>query len=218
MTVSRGRRGLTLAELMVVIAIIAVLGSLVISAVGSARRSALTAACLSNLRQVGMAAVLYASEHNERYPAARNMGITDPARSPAWFYRLPPYVDMPDTRGRNTVFQSPTYRWRNPEIFTNASPKSYKMNDWLGRHGRSPFPSILAIPDAAQVVFFANAVAGETGMGQWGHLVPSGVDWERHGGRTTVLYLDGSGARVVAQPADGDVQQVLPFNSRRWRQ
>ncbi|TVR11451.1 MAG: type II secretion system protein [Planctomycetota bacterium] len=210
-------RGMTLAELMVVVAIIGILGSLLLSVVGGVRRSAVLTACLSNLRQVGMAAGMYADDHGGRYPASRNHGITDPDQSPAWFYRLPSYVDRPDTRGRNTVFQSPSYQWRDPEIFTNASPKSYKMNDALSRGGRRRHPTAMGIPDAHEVVLFANAVAGETGMGQWGHLVPSGVDFERHGGRTTVLFLDGHGSAAVREPEDGDARSVLHFASRRWR-
>lgn len=214
----RGARGVTLAELLVVVAIIGILMGLILPVISGVRASALRSACLSNLRQVGMAALMYASEHRERFPATRNHGDNDPATSPAWFYRLPPYVDAPDTRGRHSVFQSPSYHWRNPEIFTNASPKSYKMNDWLSRDGRPRFPTSLGLPDAHEVVLFANAVAGETGMGQWGHLLPSGVDWERHRGRTTVLFLDGHGVAVANEPSDGDPRSVLKFLSRRWPQ
>ena len=211
------RTAYTLAELLVVIAIIAIVSSLSLTAISTGHAAALRTACLSNLRQVGAAAMMFADENGGRYPASRNHGEADSRLSPAWFYRLPDYIEMPDTRGRNSVFQSPSYTWREPEIFDHASPKSYKMNDYLSRNGRPQMTSPFGVPDAQEVVFFANAVAGETGMGQWGHLVPSGVDWQRHGGRTTVLFLDGHGTTVVAEPEDGDARTVLKFISRRWK-
>ncbi|MFA6961272.1 MAG: type II secretion system protein [Opitutaceae bacterium] len=60
--------GFTLIELLAVIAIIAVLGSLVIVGVGKARASARQSGCNSNLRQIGVGILLYAQEHGGRLP------------------------------------------------------------------------------------------------------------------------------------------------------
>ncbi|MFQ6132114.1 MAG: DUF1559 domain-containing protein [Armatimonadota bacterium] len=62
------RVGFTLIELLVVIAIIAILAALLFPVFARARENARRAKCMSNLRQLAMAAHMYGQDHDEALP------------------------------------------------------------------------------------------------------------------------------------------------------
>jgi prepilin-type N-terminal cleavage/methylation domain-containing protein/prepilin-type processing-associated H-X9-DG protein len=64
----QGRRAFTLVELLVVIAIIALLAALLLPALARAKDAGRKAACISNLRQMGIAIHTYAQDNNGRIP------------------------------------------------------------------------------------------------------------------------------------------------------
>jgi prepilin-type N-terminal cleavage/methylation domain-containing protein/prepilin-type processing-associated H-X9-DG protein len=71
---SARRAGFTLVELLVVIGIIALLISILMPALSKARKQALNANCMSNLRSIGQALQIYAAENKGKMPAHKGGG------------------------------------------------------------------------------------------------------------------------------------------------
>lgn len=156
------RRGFTLVELLVVIGIIALLISILLPALNRAREEGKRVQCLSNMRQVGVAAIMYTNEAKGMLPTS---GEGPPQKKFDWVYWQPassaaPYNDP--TQCSLARYLSATSPQAIANIYTCPSdptdqhysnyggrppyPYSYTINAWISgdnsRVGNSKSPNI----------------------------------------------------------------------------
>lgn len=115
-----GSRAFTLLELLVVMAIIAVLAGLLLPVLGRSKRSAQSIACVSNLRQIGIALTAYVQDNNDRLPVCAGY-------LPSHLPDLPPITTTLFSEPKtNALFKCPS----DLKIFP-AEQTSYEWNFWL---------------------------------------------------------------------------------------
>lgn len=118
--VARARPAFTLVELLVVIAVIGILSSLLLPVLSRGKSSAQSVACVSNLRQIGMALTLYVQDNRDRLPVCAGY-------LPSQQSNLPPItLTLFPSQKTNLLFRCPS----DKEIFPSEKT-SYEWNFWL---------------------------------------------------------------------------------------
>ena len=212
-----GRRdppAFTLVELLAVIGIISVLTSLLLPVLSVAREEARSIKCLSNLRQLGLAAIIYCNHNDDHYPIAYftdgntyigyNWDFTlIPSPTPGGAPTIVPGLLWTNDGSGAQVFQCPSYEGTPDNA--NDPYTGYNYNTSYIGHGDMEY--VEAPLKASQV---RNQVTTALfGDGQyWGgpdkfmrspFLSPSdsmyypsaGTQGYRHRNRTNVYYCDG---------------------------
>lgn len=132
------RRGFTLIEVLVVVAIIALLITILLPSLTRARYQAQSTVCLGNLRQLGISVVAYANTFNEYIPpvdpAQKDVGPKDTQVGPDWNYQ----VGSDDMRVYYPKFGPTLKLWECP-----AARNVVKIRDDLANtYGDSDVPRI----------------------------------------------------------------------------
>ncbi|MCU0915596.1 MAG: prepilin-type N-terminal cleavage/methylation domain-containing protein, partial [Planctomycetes bacterium] len=111
----RKAAGFTLIELLVVIAIIALLMAILMPALSKARKQAWGVTCGSNLRQVGVAANVFAQDHDNRIPRADDLKLLaghTHEETTRWFKAFIPYLAQSVLNGdyrQVKIYRCPAY-------------------------------------------------------------------------------------------------------------
>jgi len=213
------RQGFTLIEMLVVIAIIALLASLLVPAVTSALAQANDTKCKSHLRQLGQGFLQYSVENKGRIPFQQRDSST------TWHVEVAPYLEGFSNGDFYNMAQEGA---RPPGVF--ACPLSenevragnysdYGMNEMVNDHGQqqqSPQRMLDQVP--ADVMLLADSVNCDRYIGVY--LTQGGLDPRHRRSGVNVLYMDWhvstSHIHDLFDGIQGDRRYQAPWGWEGW--
>jgi prepilin-type N-terminal cleavage/methylation domain-containing protein/prepilin-type processing-associated H-X9-DG protein len=154
--------GFTLIELLVVIAIIAILAAILMPVFAQAREKARMASCVSNLKQIGLAVMMYTQDNDETFPPGNYGAVAGSGQH--WYSLVEPYVKASplsradpnwQTQGKS-VWVCPSYNAAYPDGVAGATPMQSYASNWYLMPGLAlnesntwgvdrPFPRVVTL-------------------------------------------------------------------------
>ena len=218
----------TLIELLVVIAIIAILAAILFPVFAQAREKARQTACMSNVKQIGTALMMYAQDYDETLCLSYSDYLENGQRvSRDWSVDLAPYIKTGDPKtGAKVIggilrrdlytalqpfYQCPS---KAPSRDARGFRRGFGYNNWLAR---TPAAGAIAL---ASIAAPADHLAFGEVFGEVDRLVPFGTPGDtrfrpeaRHSNGLNIAFADGH-----AKWTRGDVKKMqwptgLAFNN-----
>jgi prepilin-type N-terminal cleavage/methylation domain-containing protein/prepilin-type processing-associated H-X9-DG protein len=182
------RAAFTLIELLVVIAIIAILAAILFPVFAQARDKSRQATCTSNLKQIGLAILMYVGDYDETLPWSAN-SATVPSNY-YWYQNLEPYIKSGVGQNANGTLNTTTF-WKCPSHENRTIPmrpgdpvpaafapaptpaRNYAANGYVmpqftpaaGWYPVGGLRNLASISRASQVVFAAHSIVGRSMVG-----------------------------------------------------
>ncbi len=219
------QRGFTLIELLVVVAIIGILAAMLFPVFGRARESARKASCMSNLKQIGLAAMQYSQDYDER---VMPLGYIYGGKTYYWWGSVKSSVlneseSMLQPYMKNTQIQAcPSF---DNKLRTAIGLTGYAYNDaylhpnWYSGNASV---SLARIGDSARTVMLSDSARisfldGKT-LEANTFLTPPSQNYPalhaRHNGTANVLWADGhvKAFKPIFRPQDN-----FPYDAEIYR-
>jgi prepilin-type processing-associated H-X9-DG protein/prepilin-type N-terminal cleavage/methylation domain-containing protein len=215
-------KAFTLIEILVVVGIITILIAILLPVLSKARASAQSIACMSNLRQLGLATEMYVNQNKGLMPYP----TTTFGEQYVWFNALDSFLNAGDPAANRTgVASDRTYRaykqdpiWQTFGGLANSggqnlteSARTYKMNSMLRRnHPKYGQAKITDCKPSANFVYLGDGlsldITGAVASQQTGESAQFSMEVNdptqpspglRHGGGGNILFVDGHVENVV---------------------
>ena len=204
---ARLRRAFTLIELLTVIAIVGVLAAIIVVALGRARESARATQCVSNLRSIQAATLLWVNDNGGKMPDGDTWG-TDLAP----YLGLPTPPPSPWGTDRSSVLRCDSahlYR-----VSSHGYARNYSMNRYAAATRNGAVNSVAGhlarltvAPKPARMFLFMDGAVTRTGTGgdYWSSITATNLDLANsspvtycHNGAVNVVFLDGHVERIMS--------------------
>jgi len=234
--------GFTLIELLVVIAIIAILAAILFPVFAQAKEAAKKTSCLSNIKQIDLASLMYEGDYDDTIPLAGYEDFTTEAPT-TWMFLVDPYVKsgypvsttLEDGRGYG-IYQCPDYA--APPASAASPSHSYALNfnysptyitDIVNVDGYLPVHSATSLQAPANVVLVTESMGsriftdGDDVDGYAGQ--PSVIQQERavylwgrtrHGGGANYGFNDGH-AKYLKAPSPSFTASWTTATATNWQ-
>lgn len=226
-------RGFTLIELLVTVAVIAILAAILLPVFTSAKAAAKRTACLSNMRQIGLALTMYVNDHDGYGPSSTHTSLTFQG---SWIYQLKPYISNVDEIRISPADPKGSARLR-------ADGTSYVLNEYLVAAGTDaylmwdsvPYPSstisTFVISDRKGVSWANDHTHSRSWIrpphSQNWHRILQDIQPDRHrvgsgeadghtDGSSNYLYVDGHVASIPAGRVKGWADREHDFANPRF--
>jgi prepilin-type N-terminal cleavage/methylation domain-containing protein/prepilin-type processing-associated H-X9-DG protein len=172
-------RAFTLIELLVVIAIIALLMGIALPVMHKVKQQAKAAICVSNMRQIGYAANLYAEDWDSRIPRGTN-GI----HGPVWLKVFMPYLaqrPLNDDYRNVKIYRCHSYPNKQQTVCYVINGWAFSSeDDMVGYETREP-SKLTDCRGPARTIYMA-----DNENGRWRHIIRNATD--EGIGRCDVFY------------------------------
>ncbi len=210
------KKSFTLIELLVVIGIIAILAAMLMPVLGRVRGKAHQAACTGNMRQIGIAFILYLNEYDDVFPWAEDPVSSDPEywlwMGRGWRETVGPYIGNASTESPTVLYcptdntapdqwESTSYAYslsfyHSPQQINEMDDPEYTWNTSLIR------------PSTPQTLNRVKSPGKKALAAEWLDNHSGGEnDWWSWGGERNYLFTDG---RVEYLDVEDN---ILPANS-----
>lgn len=182
----RSHRAFTLIELLTAIAIIGVLAGLLVPVVGAVRAKARSTACLSNMRQVGAASLLYLNDFKGRLPSTSHDRAGNGSDG-SWKATLKSYL-------------GPEFIGRCPARPDHVADVTYSWNDFLADPATGSGVRYTACRQPSATLMLAERADDSTADHFHFREAPKGVSpalfrtqarMDVHGSSSNYLFVDG---------------------------